>query len=292
MQPTANIIARAACVVGALDEPLDDVDAGRDLAARADPDRSRRPAPTSALCTVIRPSVSGMPTWSSNSSGAAPVPPSEPSTTMKSGSRPPPPSPCRWRGLAPGADAELEAGGLAAGQLRMPGDEPISSTGVWKTGGRRADALLALRHAARLGDLPVTFAPGSTPPMPGLAPWLSLSETHLTRVARPCPRSWPGRSRRPGRGSRSSPCRSPRRGRRRSEVVGRQAALAGVVREPAERRALVEGADRVGGQGAEAHRRHVEQRHGVGLGAVRTADEDARRHSGGSAGAAECTRYS
>ena len=47
--------------------------------------RSRSPTPTSALCTVIRPSVSGIPTWSSNSSGAAPVPPSEPSTTMKSG---------------------------------------------------------------------------------------------------------------------------------------------------------------------------------------------------------------
>ena len=26
----------------------------------------------------------------------------------------------------------------------------------------------------------VTLAAGSTPPMPGLAPWLSLSETHLT----------------------------------------------------------------------------------------------------------------
>ena len=47
--------------------------------------RSRSPVPTNALCSVISPSVSGMPTWSSYSIGAAPVPPSEPSTTMKSG---------------------------------------------------------------------------------------------------------------------------------------------------------------------------------------------------------------
>lgn len=50
--------------------------------------RSRRPTPTSALCTVISPSVSGIPTWSSYSSGAAPVPPSAPSTMMKSGVTP------------------------------------------------------------------------------------------------------------------------------------------------------------------------------------------------------------
>ena len=36
------------------------------------------------------------------------------------------------------------------------------------------------RHAARRGDLGVTFGPGSTPPWPGLAPWLSLSSIILT----------------------------------------------------------------------------------------------------------------
>ena len=49
---------------------------------------SRSPVPTRLLCTSIRPSVSGMPTWSSNSCGAAPVPPSEPSTMTKSGVMP------------------------------------------------------------------------------------------------------------------------------------------------------------------------------------------------------------
>ena len=61
------------------------------------------------------------------------------------------------------------------------------------------------------------------------------------------------------------------------QVVLRQAAFAGVVGEPAERGALVEGQDRVRGQRAETHRRHVEQRHVVGLRAVGTADPDLRR---------------
>jgi len=37
--------------------------------------RSRTPMPMSALCTKLRPSRIGMPRWSMNSSGAAPVPP-------------------------------------------------------------------------------------------------------------------------------------------------------------------------------------------------------------------------
>jgi hypothetical protein len=61
------------------------------------------------------------------------------------------------------------------------------------------------------------------------------------------------------------------------QVVLRQPAFAGVVGEPAERGALVEGQDRVRGQGAETHRRHVQQRHVVGLRAVGTADPDLRR---------------
>ena len=47
--------------------------------------RSRALMPISALCTKFNPSRIGMPRWSVNSSGAAPVPPSLPSTTMKSG---------------------------------------------------------------------------------------------------------------------------------------------------------------------------------------------------------------
>ena len=46
---------------------------------------SRKPAPTKVLCTKRKPSCSGIPIWSENSKGAAPVPPSAPSTTTKSG---------------------------------------------------------------------------------------------------------------------------------------------------------------------------------------------------------------
>ena len=46
---------------------------------------SLRPAPISALCTNLRASSRGRPTWLVNSCGAAPVPPSPPSMTMKSG---------------------------------------------------------------------------------------------------------------------------------------------------------------------------------------------------------------
>ena len=44
----------------------------------------RRPAPRSVLSTKTRASVKGLPRWSLNSVGAAPVPPSAPSTDIKS----------------------------------------------------------------------------------------------------------------------------------------------------------------------------------------------------------------
>jgi hypothetical protein len=48
----------------------------------------RRFTPRKVLCTKCKPSSMGIPMWSENSKGAAPVPPSEPSTTMKSGVMP------------------------------------------------------------------------------------------------------------------------------------------------------------------------------------------------------------
>ena len=47
--------------------------------------RSRTPAPASRLRQIQSPSASGMPTLFENSGGAAPVPPSPPSTVTKSG---------------------------------------------------------------------------------------------------------------------------------------------------------------------------------------------------------------
>lgn len=50
--------------------------------------RSRSPSPTGVLRTSSSPSCAGEPTWSVNSSGAAPVPLSAPSMPMKSACRP------------------------------------------------------------------------------------------------------------------------------------------------------------------------------------------------------------
>ena len=89
MQPTANIIPRAERVKSApwmirvtMSNPLVILPDAPILMC------SRRPVPTRQFCTIIRPCVSGIPTWSTNSCGAAPVPPSAPSTMMKSGVMP------------------------------------------------------------------------------------------------------------------------------------------------------------------------------------------------------------
>ncbi len=81
--------ARRVAPVGAERHHARDVEGADDLAGAAELDRARAGSrPTSVLCTSSRPSCSGAPTWSVNSSGAAPVPPSPPSTTMKSGVMP------------------------------------------------------------------------------------------------------------------------------------------------------------------------------------------------------------
>lgn len=96
--------------------------------------RSRRPVPTRALCTVSSSSVSGVPTWSANSSGAAPVPPSAPSTTMKSGAVP---SSGRALHTARNCRREpthsLKPAGLPPDNPRIRAMKRTSSRGVEKT---------------------------------------------------------------------------------------------------------------------------------------------------------------
>ena len=122
------------------------------------------------------PRCSGAPTWSVNSSGAAPVPPSAPSTTMKSGRMPvssialtmPEPFPRV-------ADAQLEADRLAAGERAQLLDElhhlDRRREGAVRSRRDAVDARATPRAAAISG---VTFGPGRTPPWPGLAPCDSL----------------------------------------------------------------------------------------------------------------------
>ncbi len=90
----------------------------------------------------------------------------------------------------------LKPVGLPPASSRISAMKRTSSRGVLNTlwpGG--------LTHVSPCGTLRasaislVTLAPGSTPPIPGLAPWLSLSETHLTAswdaFSRNCWRSKP-----------------------------------------------------------------------------------------------------
>ena len=86
---------------------------------------------------------------------------------------------------------------------------------------RRRHDRLAYRNAAGGGDLGADLGPGSTPPRPGLAPWGQLDRDGLDRGQRGLLLELGGvevavrRS-----GTRSSPSRSPRSGRRRVEVIG------------------------------------------------------------------------
>ena len=123
-----------------------------------------------------------MPTWSSNSWGAAPVPPSAPSTMMKSGVIPD----CSIalqidRNSVRAPIQSLNPTGFPPERLRSVATKSISSRGVlnavcaggdttvWPTGTPRVSAISG-----------VTLGPGSTPPRPGLAPWESLIEMALT----------------------------------------------------------------------------------------------------------------
>ncbi len=144
--------------------------------------RSRRPTPTRALCTLSSPSVNGVPMWSSYSSGAAPVPPSPPSTTTKSGVTPSATIALQMpRKSERDPRQSLNPAGFPPESSRIFATNRTSSRGVEKTlcaGGDTHFSPLGTPLASAISC--VTFAPGSTPPMPGLAPWLSLSETIFT----------------------------------------------------------------------------------------------------------------
>ena len=241
--------------------------------------RSRSPVPTSALCTISRPSVSGVPTWSSYSSGAAPVPPSEPSTMTKSG-------------LVPSASIALQIAststrapthsliptGLPPASSRIRARKSTSSRGVLNVGCAEGLMHFCPTGTPRTAAISaVTFAAGSTPPIPGFAPCESLSETHLTASCGGLVGELVGVEVAVGRaGAEVAAAQLPHQVAA-VQVVRGQTALTGVVGEAAVGRADVERAQGVGRQRPEAHRRDVEQRHVVGLRAVRAADGHPRR---------------
>ncbi len=143
---------------------------------------SRRPAPTRVLCTNKRPSRMGAPMWSANSVGAAPVPPSDPSTTMKSGR-----TPVSSMALTMPMNSHgwpmhsLKPTGLPPDRVRNCWMKAIISRGVEKALWREGEMQSTPMGTPRVSAISrVTLAAGSTPPWPGLAPWLSLISTILT----------------------------------------------------------------------------------------------------------------
>ena len=150
--------------------------------------RSRRPAPRSVLCTSVSPSCRGAPTWSVNSTGAAPVPPSVPSTTMKSGVMPDssmaltmPNHSQLW------PMHSLKPVGLPPESVRKRSTNCSNSSGVENAlcdAGETQSTPTGTPRASAIST--VTLGPGNTPPWPGLAPWLSLISIIFTCASVAC----------------------------------------------------------------------------------------------------------
>mmetsp|Transcript_21065 Transcript_21065/g.66166 ORF Transcript_21065/g.66166 Transcript_21065/m.66166 type:complete len:226 (-) Transcript_21065:975-1652(-) len=134
--------------------------------------RLRTPVPTRALCTRRRPSTRGMPMEFENSRGAAPVPPSAPSTVMKSGVMPV--STMAWVRAS-------SSSGLPTHSLKPVGFPPESSRKCWMkciiswglekaewAGGLRQSASIRTPRASAIAG--VILPLGRMPPCAGLAP--------------------------------------------------------------------------------------------------------------------------
>ena len=183
MQPVAIIIARADMVKSApwmrrltMSEPVATLPAAPIFTMW------RRPVPTSALWTSMRPSVSGVPMWSEYSSGAAPVPPSEPSTMMKSGAMRSSHMALHMASTSTREPTQnLMPIGLPPESSRSLPMKYTISRGVvkaeWDAGDRQSLSCGMSRASAISG---VILEAGSMPPRPGLAPWDILMVMPLT----------------------------------------------------------------------------------------------------------------
>ena len=176
------------------------------------------------------------------------------------------------------ADAQLEAGGLAAGQPPHLGDEGHHLQ-------RRRER--PVRRPARCSPRPCatprileisseTLAAGSTPPCPGLAPWLILSSTILIWSSAGDAREF---LRIEGAvavaAAEIAGADFPDDVAAVLAMIGADAALAGVMRKAAFLGAGVQRAHRVRAERAKTHRRDVEDRRRIRPGAIRAADGDA-----------------
>ena len=222
-------------------------------------------------------------------SGAAPVPPSPPSMVTKStpaaGRRPSASVSSSQKPRSPTADLMPDRQAGLGGQQLHPVEQAVGVGELGVPG--RADAVHALGHArGSRRSRPTPSAPGSTPPSPGLAPWLSLISS--ARTGAPATRSF---SRCEVEPALLVAAAEVRRADLEDQlaavpVVRRQPALAGVVQAAGQRRAPVERLDRRAGQRAEAHRRDVDDRRRAGT--RRARPRAAAEHLGARAAATSC----
>ena len=126
--------------------------------------RSRRPWRFRVRCTRIGAGSRGMPTVSANSSGAAPVPPSAPSTVMKSGPSQLGHDAAELGELLSAADAKLDAHRLSAAQFAQLPDEVDHPTRIGERWNDRVESTVSVRfHMPEAAISSVFLAAGSTP---------------------------------------------------------------------------------------------------------------------------------
>jgi hypothetical protein len=174
--------------------------------------------------------------------------------------------------------AELEPHRFAAREFAQPGDKLQQLDGGGKGAvARRRDAVLAHGHAAGAGDFRGDLVLGQDAAVAGLGALAELDLDHLhLRIAGLGGEALGVEAAVVGAAAEVAAAQLPHQVAAVLAVVGADAALAGVVVEVAEPGALVQRADGVGAERAEAHRRDVEQRGAVGLAALRAADLHAK----------------
>ncbi len=228
-----------------------------------------------------------------NSSGAAPVPPSVPSTTTKSGQMPVSSIALQIARNSHGWPTQsLKPTGLPPHARRMSPDQAQHfDRGRERRMARRRDAVHADRHAPDGGDLGRDFGGRQDPAMARLGALAELDLNHLDLFV--------GRHGREFFGAEGTVRIAA------AEIAGAdlpddvaavlamiraKAALPGIVRKAALAGAAVQGADGVGAERPEAHGRNVEDRGRIGLGAIGTADPHAERLGGDRLGSHRMTQ--
>ena len=278
MQPSANIIARAALHMSAPSATL--VAIWKPVFTLPDAIRriwSRRPAPTSALCTNDEPLVERradrIGELERRRAGAA--------LAAVDGDEVGHDARLQHRlddaeELVALADAQLEADRLAArGLAQLSAGTAAGRSACVNAVCAGGETTSWPSTTPRISTISgVSFAAGRMPPCPGLAPCDSLTSIIFTlgSVARVGERVGIEVAVRRA-AAEVAGADLPDQIAAGLEVIRAQAAFAGVVREAADLRAGVEREDRVLAERAVAHRRHVEDRRRVRLRACGAADD-------------------